>query len=86
MQVFQWNDGSLLCGIDEVIELFRAAVDKPKALFISALCDSDIISRGEPVMHITGPYIYFANLESLYLGILARRTSVFVSEGGFIIG
>ena len=27
-------------------------------------------------MHITGPYVYFVHLESLYLGILARRTMV----------
>ena len=76
MQVFQWNDRSVLCGIDEVIELLKVAADNPHALSIRALRDGDAINRSEPVMHITGPYVYFAHLESLYLGILARRTMV----------
>ncbi len=76
MQVFQWNDGSTLCGIDEVIALLKVAADKPKTLSISTLRDGDRIRRREPVMHITGPYVYFVHLESLYLGILARRTMV----------
>ncbi len=76
MQVFQWNDEAWFCGIDEVIELLKVAADKPKALSISTLRDGDSIGRREPVMHITGPYVYFAHLESLYLGILARRTMV----------
>lgn len=76
MQVFQWNDRSTLCGINEVIELLKVASDKPKALSIRTLRDGDSIRSREPVMHITGPYVYFAHLESLYLGILARRTLV----------
>lgn len=76
MQVFQWNDRSTLCGIDEIIELLKVAADKPKALSISTLRDGDSIRSREPVIHITGPYVYFAHLESLYLGILARRTLV----------
>lgn len=76
MQVFQWNDGSVLCGMDEAIELLKVAADNPRALSIKALRDGDTINRGEPVMHITGPYVYFAHLESLYLGIFARRTMV----------
>lgn len=76
MQVFQWNDGSVLCGRDEVIELLKVAADNPHALSIKALRNGDTINRAEPVMHITGPYVYFAHLESLYLGILARRTMV----------
>lgn len=76
MQVFQWNDGSVLCGMDEVIELLKVAADNPHVLSIKVLRNGDTINRAEPVMHITGPYVYFAHLESLYLGILARRTLV----------
>lgn len=85
MQVFQWNDNSVLCGVDEVIELFRVGagiwknnrwIAKRQALTASTLSDGDTIRSREPVMHITGPYVYFAHLESLYLGILARRTMV----------
>lgn len=76
MQVFQWNDRSVLCGIDEIIELLKVAADNPHTLSIMALRDGDSIRSREPVMHITGPYVYFVHLESLYLGILARRTMV----------
>lgn len=85
MQVFQWNDGSVLCGVDEVLELLRIGtglwrgnrwVSKRKTLTVSTLADGDVIRSREPEMYITGPYIYFAHLESLYLGILARRTMV----------
>ena len=51
-------------------------VDKSNELEVSALRDGDRLSAWETVMHIKGPYAYFAHLESIYLGILARRTSV----------
>ncbi|OGG08672.1 hypothetical protein A2154_04855 [Candidatus Gottesmanbacteria bacterium RBG_16_43_7] len=85
MQIFQWQDESTLCGVNEVIELFQAGVGSWRnnkwisqchKLQVSALQDGDLVARGESVMHITGPYVYFAHLESLYLGILARRTMV----------
>lgn len=85
MQVFQKNDQSTLCGINEILSLLKVGcglykkgkwqnlVDK---ISVKGLQDGDTISAGEPVLHITGPYIAFAHLESLYLGILARRTLV----------
>ncbi len=85
MQVFQWNDNSVLCGVREAIDLLRVGVGlwrnnrwiaKRKTLSVAALADGDMIQSLEPVLHITGPYVYFAHLESLYLGILARRTMV----------
>ncbi|MBI5620825.1 nicotinate phosphoribosyltransferase [Candidatus Gottesmanbacteria bacterium] len=85
MQVFQWNDGSVLCGMREAIELLREGVgfwhnhrwvSKRKTLTVSSLSDGETVRSREPVMHISGPYVYFAHLESLYLGILARRTMV----------
>ena len=94
MQVFQKNEGSILCGVEEVAQLLKIGVgywnnqnsefgirnsqwtDKSDSLEIMSLKDGDRISRFETVMHISGPYAYFAHLESLYLGILARRTVV----------
>lgn len=85
MQIFQRNNNSLLCGIDEIIELLRIGagiwernkwIPKFHTLKIATLQDGDNISSGESVMHIIGPYVYFAHLESLYLGILAQRTMV----------
>lgn len=85
MQVFQRNNRSVLCGMDEVAQLFRIGtgiwrnkrwIGKRQTLNVSALSDGDIVQSKEPVMHITGPYVYFAHLESLYLGVLARRTMV----------
>ena len=85
MQVFQRNEGVVLCGVKEVIELLKQAtgywqgkkwVNCAKSLEVKTRTDGDILHAREPVMHITGPYAYFAHLESVYLGIFARRTLV----------
>ena len=85
MQVFQKHEGSILCGINQVIELFKLGtgygeqdnwISKWNTLEVLSLSDGDTISPWEPVMHITGPYAYFAHLESLYLGILAQQTLI----------
>jgi nicotinate phosphoribosyltransferase len=47
-----------------------------KQLKIEALYDGDSISAWETVMHITGDASLFAHLETVYLGILARRTKI----------
>lgn len=51
-------------------------VDKSAELEILALNDRNQISPWETVMTIEGLPQYFAHLESVYLGILARRTLV----------
>ncbi len=85
MQVFQKNDNSVLCGVNTVIELLKIGagyfegnkwISKWTELKVKTLSDGKIIKKGEPVMHIMGPYAYFAELESLYLGILARQTRI----------
>lgn len=45
-------------------------------LSIEALYDGDEIMPWESAMHITGDASLFAHLETIYLGILARRTRV----------
>lgn len=85
MQVFQHNEESTLCGMEEVAALLKEAagywkgerwISQWKEFTVFALKDGDKIYAREPVLHIVGPYAYFAHLESLYLGILARRTLV----------
>lgn len=96
MQVFQKNEESMLCGIDEVVELLKIGagywdpsssrfdrdfgearwISRYEDIEIKTLKDGDRIDAWESVMHLTGPYVYFAHLESIYLGILARRSLV----------
>ena len=45
-------------------------------LEVSALADGDRVEPWETVAHVTGPLHLFAHLESVYLGVLARRTKV----------
>lgn len=54
-------------------ELWRPGFDQ---LEVRALHDGDRIAPWETVMTITGPLHLFAHLESVYLGVLARRTRV----------
>ncbi|HYK10453.1 MAG TPA: hypothetical protein VEV39_06620, partial [Gemmatimonadales bacterium] len=50
--------------------------DRWDELTVSALYDGDPIAPWETVLLIEGPYDAFAQLETLYLGVLARRTRV----------
>ncbi|HZD02879.1 MAG TPA: quinolinate phosphoribosyl transferase [Actinomycetes bacterium] len=43
---------------------------------VRALRDGNRVSAWEPVVEITGPYRLVAHLESVYLGVLARRSLV----------
>ena len=49
---------------------------EPAELQVSALRDGDVVGSWEPVIELTGPYRLVAHLESVYLGVLARRTLV----------
>ena len=48
----------------------------PGELGVTALRDGDRVDAWEPVIELTGPYRLVAHLESVYLGVLARRTLV----------
>jgi len=75
MQVFGKHK-AFLGGIDEAIAILKlCAIDWPE-LEVRALYDGDEIEPWETVMTIEGPYDAFAHLETLYLGVLARRTRV----------
>lgn len=75
MQVFTRKPG-VVCGIDEAAAVLHLCSDRPRGLKIRALYDGDKIRPYETVMTIEGEYASFAHLETVYLGIIARRTAV----------
>lgn len=75
MQVFCKSE-AYLGGIDEAIAILKLCADSWEDLSVRALYDGDEIEPWETVMTIEGPYDAFAHLETLYLGVLARRTRV----------
>jgi nicotinate phosphoribosyltransferase len=89
MQVFQKQEGSLLCGIDEALAVLRLCAGRFTGdgddrrwepgwdqLVIHALHDGDELEPWETVLTIEGDYSLFAHLETVYLGVLARRTLI----------
>ncbi len=75
MQVFQKHH-SVLGGMDESIAILKLCSDDWEALTVHALYDGDRVTPWETVMTIEGDYTLFAHLETLYLGVLARRTLI----------
>jgi len=75
MQVF-CKKRALLCGINEALACLREGALAPHRLKVYALREASQIKPWESVMHLCGDYHSFVHLETVYLGILARRTSV----------
>ena len=75
MQVFQ-KEHSLLGGIDEAIAVLKLCSDDWNGLEVNALHEGDEIEPWEPVLQIDGDYALFAHLETVYLGVLSRRTRI----------
>jgi len=78
MQVFQ-KQRAWLGGVDEATAMLKLCLTDGYAwrdLEVLALRDGDIVEPRETVMFITGPFVAFAHLETVYLGVLARRTRV----------
>ena len=75
VQVFQ-KQHSVLGGIDEAIAVLKLCTDDWSALEVQALHEADEIEPWEPVLQIDGDYALFAHLETVYLGVLARRTRI----------
>jgi nicotinate phosphoribosyltransferase len=74
-QVFQKHD-SVLGGMDEAIAILKLCSHGFDGLEVKALYDGDEIGPWETVMTIEGDYTLFAHLETVYLGVLARRTLI----------
>jgi len=75
MQVFG-KSHAYLGGIDEAIAILKLCAERWDELVVHALYDGEEIQPWETVLLIEGPYDAFAVLETLYLGVLARRTRV----------
>ena len=75
IQVFQKRH-AYLGGSDEAIAMLKLCSHDWDALTVHALHDGDEIAPWETVMTIEGDYTLFAHLETVYLGVLARRTLV----------
>jgi nicotinate phosphoribosyltransferase len=75
MQVFS-KGHAFLGGIDEAIAILKLCSDDWNELRVCALYDGDPIEPWETVLTIEGRYDTFAHLETLFLGVLARRTRV----------
>src|SRR5437762_6329212 len=75
MQVFQ-KKHSYVGGMDEAIAILKLCSHDWEALTVHALFDGDRVEPWETVMTIEGDYTLFAHLETLYLGVLARRTLI----------
>ena len=75
VQAFQ-KQHSVLGGIDEAIAVLKLCSDDWGALEVHALHEADEIEPWEPVLQIDGDYALFAHLETVYLGVLARRTRI----------
>lgn len=89
MQVFQKQEDALLCGVDEALAVLREGAGRFVGegdsrrwepawdeLVVHALRDGDDLDPWETVLTIEGDYGLFAHLETVYLGVLARRTLV----------
>ena len=65
-----------LSGIDEAIAILKLCAEDWGSLTVSALYEGDEFEAWDTVMTIEGPYECFAHLETLYLGVLGRRTRI----------
>ena len=78
MQVFQKNR-AWVAGTDEAIAILKLCLTDGYSfsdLEVSSLWDGDRVEPWETVMLIRGPYAAFAHLETLYVGVLGRRTKI----------
>lgn len=75
MQVFG-KSHAFLGGMDETAAILKLCAVEWNEITVHALHDGDEVEPWETVMLIEGPYDAFAHLETLYLGVIARRTKV----------
>ena len=75
MQVFQRNQ-AMLGGVDEAIAILKLCSDDWDGLTVHALHDGDRVEPWESALTIEGDYTLFAHLETVYLGVLTRRTLI----------
>jgi nicotinate phosphoribosyltransferase len=83
MQVFQKNH-AYLGGMDEAIAILKLCSHDWDSLTVHALYDGDEVEPWETVLTVEGDYTLFAHLETLYLGVLARRTLITTNVVGVL--
>src|ERR671936_2071565 len=83
MQVFQKKD-AYLGGMDEALAILKLCSHDWDGLTVHALYDGDRIAPWETVMTIEGDYTAFGHLETVYLGVLARRTLITTNVVGVL--
>lgn len=89
MQVFQKHPGVIVGGVDEALAVLRLCAGRHEGegdaarwrpgweqLEVRALYDGDEAGAWETVMTVEGDYSLFAHLETVYLGVLTRRTLI----------
>ncbi len=78
MQVFQ-KKNAWIAGTDEAIAILKLCLTEGYSfddLEVWSLRDGDRVQPWETVMLIRGSYAAFAHLETLYVGVLGRRTKI----------
>jgi nicotinate phosphoribosyltransferase len=75
MQAFQ-KQQAVVGGMDEAIAILKLCSEDFSQLRVSALYDGDEVAPWETTLTIEGDYSLFARLETVYLGVLSRRTKV----------
>lgn len=75
MQIFG-RAPAVVCGLDEAIAVLKRCASHPEELNIRALYDGERVRSWETVMTVEGDYVDFAHLETIYLGVISRRSSV----------
>jgi nicotinate phosphoribosyltransferase len=87
-QQFLDNHKAYLKTIEQKMEVSRQLDELWESGFeqlkVEALYDGEHISPWETVMHITGDASHFAHLETVYIGILARRTKIASNVRGVV--
>src|SRR5256886_5160831 len=83
MQVFQ-KHAAYLGGMDEAIAILKLCSEDWDELTVHALYDGDRVEPYEPVMLVEGDYTLFAHLETVSLGVLARRTLITTNVVGVL--
>lgn len=75
MQVSGKDEG-WVSGIDEAIAVLKLCADDWSALTVHALYEGDHYETWDTVLTVEGPYDTFGFLETVCLGVLARRTRI----------
>ena len=73
---FSGKDEGWVSGIDEAIAVLKLCADDWSALTVHALYEGDHYESWDTVLTVEGPYDNFGFLETVCLGVLARRTRI----------